>query len=93
MNTALRTKTAPGNPDYVDPAVWVTAFTVIIGAMAVVFDATIVSVAIRDLATQLHASLSTIQWVSTGYLLAMFVTIPVTGWAQAAFGGKRLARR
>ncbi|GAA2598338.1 MDR family MFS transporter [Winogradskya consettensis] len=78
------------DPAPIDRAVWVTAFTIVIGAMAVVFDGTIVSVAIHDLTTQLHASLSTIQWVSTGYLLAMFVTIPVTAWAQAVLGGKRL---
>jgi EmrB/QacA subfamily drug resistance transporter len=89
-NAAKRAKAAPGDPDYVDPAVWVTSFTIIVGAMAVVFDATIVSVAIHDLATQLHAPLSTIQWVSTGYLLAIFVTIPVTAWGQAVLGGKRL---
>lgn len=80
----------PGDADGIEYAVWVTAFTVIVGAMAVVFDATIVSIAIQDLTTDLHASLSTIQWVSTGYLLAMFVTIPVAGWAQAALGGKTL---
>ncbi|GLY29842.1 MDR family MFS transporter [Kineosporia sp. NBRC 101731] len=82
--------TAPGDADHIEHAVWVTAFTIIVGAMAVVFDATIVSVALQDLTTDLHASLNTIQWVSTGYLLAMFVTIPVTGWAQAALGGKTL---
>ncbi|WP_432826714.1 MDR family MFS transporter [Dactylosporangium sp. CA-092794] len=81
-----RTATGPG----VDPAVWRTAFTIIAGAMVVVFDATIVSVALNDLAKDLHAPISTIQWVSTGYLLAMFVTIPVAGWAQSALGGKRL---
>ncbi|WP_370544554.1 MDR family MFS transporter [Frondihabitans sp. VKM Ac-2883] len=69
---------------------WVTAFTIIVGAMAVVFDSTIVSVAINDLSSRLHAPLSTIQWVSTGYLLAMFITIPIAGWAQTALGGKRL---
>ncbi len=81
---------AAADADRVDPAVWRTAVTVIIGALAVVFDTTIVSVALNDLHTELDAPLSTIQWVSTGYLLAMFVTIPVAGWAQAKFGGKRL---
>ncbi|WP_067509432.1 MDR family MFS transporter [Actinoplanes sp. TFC3] len=90
MRTETKTATVPGDPNHIDRAVWVTAFTIIVGAMAVVFDATIVSVAIQDLTTDLHASLGTIQWVSTGYLLAMFVTIPVTGWAQAALGGKTL---
>ncbi|MEV6358329.1 MDR family MFS transporter [Streptomyces hydrogenans] len=81
---------SPADSEKVDPAVWRLAFTVIAGAMAVVFDTTILSVALNDLAADLDASLSTIQWVSTAYLLAMFVTIPLTGWAQARFGGKRL---
>jgi EmrB/QacA subfamily drug resistance transporter len=38
----------------------------------------------------LDASVATIQWVSTGYLLALGVTIPIAGWAQRAIGGKRL---
>ena len=28
--------------------------------------------------------------MSTAYLLAMFVAIPITGWAQSRLGGKRL---
>lgn len=90
MRARTRAGTTPGDDDQIDRAVWVTAFTLVVGAMAVVFDATIVSVAIQDLTADLRASLSTIQWVSTGYLLAMFVTIPVTGWAQAVLGGRTL---
>ncbi|MBO0843368.1 MAG: multidrug efflux MFS transporter [Nocardioides sp.] len=66
------------------------AFAIIVGAMAVIFDSTIVAVAIHDLGADLHAGISTIQWVSTGYLLAMFVSIPLAGWAQQVVGGKRL---
>ncbi|MGW3993294.1 MDR family MFS transporter [Amycolatopsis sp. NPDC004772] len=76
--------------DRVDPAVWRLAFTIIVGALAAMFDTTIVSVAINDLAGELHAPIATIQWVSTGYLLAMFATIPIVRWAQSALGGKRL---
>lgn len=68
----------------IDPVVRRVAFTVIVGALAVVFDTTIVSVALNDLTKDLGASISTIQWVGTGYLLAMFVTIPISGWAQSA---------
>lgn len=35
-------------------------------------------------------SLSTTGWVSTGYLLALTVAIPITGWAVGRFGAKRL---
>jgi EmrB/QacA subfamily drug resistance transporter len=62
----------------------------IIGAVAAVLDTTIVSIALRTLVGALHSTVSQIQWVSTGYLLALGVVIPVVGWAQARFGGKRL---
>jgi EmrB/QacA subfamily drug resistance transporter len=62
----------------------------IIGGVAAVLDTTIVSIALRTLASALHSTVSQIQWVSTGYLLALGVVIPVVGWAQARFGGKRI---
>ncbi|MFE4173983.1 MDR family MFS transporter [Streptomyces sp. NPDC056909] len=65
-------------------------FTLVIGALAVIFDTTIMSVAIDNLAGQLHAPLATIQWVSTAYLLALATVMPAVGWLQAALGGKRL---
>jgi EmrB/QacA subfamily drug resistance transporter len=60
------------------------------GAVAVQLDMTIVSVAIDTLGSQLHAGLSTIQWVSTAYLLALGMVIPLTGWSVERFGGKRM---
>src|SRR5699024_3235426 len=50
----------------------------------------IVAIGLHTLTTELHAPISTIQWVSTGYLLALAVAIPFVSWAQARFGGKRL---
>lgn len=80
-------KTAPAK---VDPAVWRTVWTVLVGGLAVLFDTTIVAVALHTLADDLDVSVSTIQWVSTVYLLALAVTIPITGWAQRVLGSKRL---
>src|ERR1700760_4830243 len=62
----------------------------IIGGVAAVLDTTIVSIALRTLVGALHSTVSQVQWVSTGYLLALGVVIPVVGWDQARFGGKRL---
>jgi EmrB/QacA subfamily drug resistance transporter len=73
-----------------DPTVVRTAWALLVGALAVVFDTTIVSIALPTLARELNAPISTIQWVSTAYLLALGVVIPVVGWAQRRFGGKRL---
>lgn len=66
------------------------AGVLILGVVAPLLDSTIVNVAIRTLGVDLHASVSTIQWVSTGYLLALAVAIPITGWATDRFGGKRM---
>ncbi|MFI1581625.1 MDR family MFS transporter [Embleya sp. NPDC020630] len=82
--------TGPANPDRIDPALRRLTFTLIIGALAVMFDATIMSVAIDDLAGRMHASVSTVQWVSTAYLLALATVMPAVGWLQATLGGKRL---
>ncbi|MWB98544.1 MDR family MFS transporter [Agromyces seonyuensis] len=68
----------------------VTVFVLIVGGLAVIFDSTIVSVALDTIARELGVPISTVQWVSTGYLLALGVAIPIVGWAQARLGGKRL---
>ena len=73
-----------------DREVFRTAIALIVGALAVVFDTTITSIALPTLVHDLHSPVSTIQWVSTGYLLSLAVVIPVVAWAQARLGGKRL---
>jgi EmrB/QacA subfamily drug resistance transporter len=42
------------------------------------------------LSQELHTPLSSIQWVTTGYLLALALTLPMTGWAVDRFGTKRV---
>lgn len=66
------------------------AIALVVGAMAPLFDSTIVSVALHTLGRDLHASVDTVQWISTGYLLAMGVTVPLVGWLQDRIGGRRL---
>src|SRR5699024_294126 len=39
---------------------------------------------------KLHSTPGTIQWVTSGFLLAMAVAIPITGWAERRWGGKRV---
>jgi EmrB/QacA subfamily drug resistance transporter len=63
---------------------------VVLGAIMSILDVTVVNVAINTLARDFHTSLSTIQWVSTGYMLALASVIPLTGWAADRFGTKRL---
>jgi MFS family permease len=53
-------------------------------------DTTIVNVALDTLSHDLNAPISQVQWVVTGYLLALAAVIPVTGWAARRYGAKRV---
>jgi EmrB/QacA subfamily drug resistance transporter len=74
----------------IEPHVWRIAIVVILGAIMSVLDTTIVNVALQTLSKDLHTSLDGIQWVVTGYLLALAAVIPVSGWAAARFGARRM---
>jgi EmrB/QacA subfamily drug resistance transporter len=76
--------------DRLDPALVRLAAVLMTGVMAVVFDTTIVNVALDTLGRDLRAPVATIQWVTTGYLLALGIAVPVTGWLLSRLGGKRL---
>jgi EmrB/QacA subfamily drug resistance transporter len=73
-----------------DRRLWTISAVVILGAFMSILDTTIVNVAIATLAQDFNAPLSTIQWVATGYMLALATVIPLTGWAAERFGTKRL---
>ena len=57
------------NDDRLSPEIRRVAIVVIVGAIMSILDTTIVNVALESLGRDLDAPLSTIQWVSTGYLL------------------------
>jgi MFS family permease len=73
-----------------DRAVIITGLVVICGQIMAVLDTTIVNVALDTLSRELHASLSATQWVITGYLLALGLVVPLSGWATGRFGTKRV---
>src|ERR1700678_1020964 len=78
-----------GKPGALTPEVRRAVTALIIGGIAAILDTTIVTIALHTLTIKLHSTVGTIQWVSTAYLLALAVAIPVTGWAEARLGGKR----
>jgi EmrB/QacA subfamily drug resistance transporter len=74
----------------VDRALLIVASVVVLGAIMSILDTTVVNVAINTLAAKFHTSLTTIQWVATGYTLALATVIPLSGWIADRFGTKRL---
>ncbi|MEV5541015.1 MDR family MFS transporter [Saccharopolyspora shandongensis] len=73
----------------IDPALWRTAFVLVLGTFMATLDATIVSVGIRELIADFDASVTEIQWVTTAYLLAVVTAVPASGWLAGRFGGRR----
>jgi EmrB/QacA subfamily drug resistance transporter len=76
--------------DKLDRQILVLGLVIISGTIMAILDTTIVNVALDTLGRDFGASLSTIQWTVTGYLLALGTVIPLTGWAIDRFGAKRI---
>ncbi|MFI5255638.1 MAG: DHA2 family efflux MFS transporter permease subunit [Gemmatimonadales bacterium] len=68
---------------------YIIAFAVVLAAVMQVIDSSIVNVALPDMMGNLGASLDEIAWVSTGYILASVIVIPLTGFLGDLFGRKR----
>src|SRR4051812_49613802 len=68
---------------------YLIAFAVVLAALMQVIDSSIVNVALPDMMGNLGASLDEIAWVSTGYILASVIVIPLTGFLGDQLGRKR----
>lgn len=73
-----------------DRELYKVCFAVIVGVVMTFLDTTIVNVALDTIHRSLHASLGSIQWVATAYLLGLGSAIPVSGWLTERFGGRRV---
>src|SRR5258705_11742584 len=62
---------------------------VMCAALMSVLDISIVNVALSDIRASFGTPLDQIGWVSTGYMMANIVVIPMTGWFQRRFGVRR----
>jgi EmrB/QacA subfamily drug resistance transporter len=87
MSSAVTAKPAPLK---IERHVWVISGVVILGMIMSILDTTIVNVALDTLSKELHSPISQVQWVVTGYLLALAAVMPVTGWMARRFGAKRV---
>jgi EmrB/QacA subfamily drug resistance transporter len=70
---------------------WVMPLLVVmIGSFMAVLDTSIVNVAIPRLQNDFGASTDQVQWVATGYTLALGVITPLTGWLGDRYGLERV---
>ena len=67
------------------------AITIVVMASALMalIHISIVNVALSDIRASFGTPIDEIGWVSTGYMMANIVVIPMTGWFQRRFGFRR----
>jgi MFS transporter, DHA2 family, multidrug resistance protein len=68
---------------------YIIAMTVSLASVLELLDTSIVNVAIPHMMGSLGATLDEIAWVSTGYIVANVIILPITGWLSAYFGRQR----
>ena len=73
-----------------DPLVMKTAIILVICSLAPMLDSTMMNVAIKTFTTDFKSSVAITQWVITGYVLALGIAVPISGWADNHFGSKRV---
>ncbi len=73
-----------------DAGVLRIAAVVVVGAFMSIVDTTIVNIALEDISSELHTAVSDVQWIVTGYLLALATVIPLSGWITERFDARRV---
>ena len=68
---------------------WLVLVTLMIGTMASILASTIVNVAIPDLSRQFGLRQSEVQWVASGFMVAVTVSMLLTPWLLQRFGLRR----
>ena len=68
---------------------WWIMLGLIMAAALEILDTTVVNVALPQMEGNLGATTDEIAWVSTGYILANVIVLPMTAWLSGRFGRKR----
>ncbi len=68
----------------------VIALIMVLGAIPPMLDTTIVNIAVNNLSRIFSVPFVTTQWVVTGYVLALGIAVPFSGWLVQKFDGKRI---
>lgn len=69
---------------------WLLLLSVMLGSMAAVMSSTIMNVAIPDMSTHFTLGQSRVQWVTSGFMVAMTVSMLTTPWLLSRYGYRRV---
>jgi DHA2 family multidrug resistance protein len=69
---------------------WVVAVSIAFGSLMAAIDSSIVNVALPEIRGTVGATVEEITWVSTSYIVATVLVMPLTGFLGSFFGQKRV---
>ncbi|WP_291936186.1 MFS transporter [Limnohabitans sp.] len=69
---------------------WLLLLSVMLGSMAAVMSSTIMNVAIPDMSQHFTLGQSRVQWVTSGFMVAMTVSMLTTPWLLSRYGYRRV---
>lgn len=72
------------------PSKWVIAFSVLFGPLMGAIGASVVNVALVHIQASYGISTQEVTWVSTSYLIALVIIMPLTAWLASVLGRKRM---
>lgn len=81
--------TATANGDRVPLKTWIGVLGTVLGAFMAVLDIQITNSSLKDIQAALGATLEEGSWISTSYLVAEIIVIPLTGWLSQVFSVRR----
>ncbi len=68
---------------------WIALIGGLIGAFMAILDIQITNSSLKDIQGALSATLDESSWISTSYLVAEMIAIPLSGWLSMALGKRR----
>lgn len=69
---------------------WIIAGITGAGAFMAMLDSTVVNLAITNFQSEFNAPIEDVQWVITSYLIALAVSLTISGWLGRRFGQERI---
>ena len=76
--------------EQLDPKVWKTASVVFLGPLLTQMSSTVVNLSLSTILDELHASIDSLQWIISGYLLSLALALPLNAWLVGRLGARRL---
>lgn len=75
---------------HIKPSIAGPFIAITIGLFMVISDGTVMNVALPGLIKEFDRPLSVVQWLTSGYALALAAVIPLAGWLSDRFGAKQV---